>query len=148
MDANAYVDALEKEMELRSGYLQGETVGTIYFGGGTPSVMEAGHLQRILHLISSRHLLDTDCEITLEANPDDLSGEYLKSLRENTSVNRLSIGIQSFHDRDLSLMNRRHTAQEASECIERVLKHGFSNMQCGPYLRYPGLIAGRSELQP
>lgn len=138
MDANAYIDALEKEMELRAGYLQGETIETLYFGGGTPSVLEAGHLQRILQMISRRHLPERDCEITLEANPDDLSDEYLKSLRENTPINRLSIGIQSFHDRDLLLMNRRHTAQEASQCMERVLKHGFSNTSADLIYGIPG----------
>jgi len=138
MYADAYIDALEKEMELRCGYLQEETVETIYFGGGTPSVMEAGHLQRILQLISRYHLPDKDCEITLEANPDDLSDEYMKSLRDNTLVNRLSIGIQSFHDRDLSLMNRRHTAQEACQSIERVLKQGFTNISADLIYGIPG----------
>jgi oxygen-independent coproporphyrinogen-3 oxidase len=132
------MDALEKEMEFRSGYLQGETVETIYFGGGTPSVLEAGHLRRILHLISRRHILDKDCEITLEANPDDLSDDYLKSIRENTTVNRLSIGIQSFHDRDLLLMNRRHSAEEGWQSIERVVKHGFSNISADLIYGIPG----------
>jgi len=138
MDADIYIDALEKEMELRTGYLQEEAVETIYFGGGTPSVLDAGHLQGILDLISRRHGIAKDCEITLEANPDDLSDEYLKAIRENTSVNRLSIGIQSFHDRDLSLMNRRHTAQEAYTSIERATRHGFSNISADLIYGIPG----------
>jgi len=138
MDANAFVDALEREMEIRAGYLRDETVETLYFGGGTPSVLDAGLLQRIVNRIARRHTVVSDCEVTLEANPDDLSDAYLKSLREHTAVNRLSIGIQSFHDRDLSLMNRRHTAQEASECIERVLKHGFSNTSADLIYGIPG----------
>jgi oxygen-independent coproporphyrinogen-3 oxidase len=138
MDAGAYIDALEKEIESRAGYLQGETVETIYFGGGTPSVLDAGHLRRIMLLIPHGNILDKDCEITLEVNPDDLSHEYLKSIRENTPVNRLSIGIQSFHDRDLSLMNRRHTAQEARQSIERAIKLGFSNISADLIYGIPG----------
>ena len=76
--------------------------------------------------------------MTLEANPDDLSDAYLKSLREHTAVNRLSIGIQSFHDRDLSLMNRRHTALQARQSIERAKKHGFSNISADLIYGIPG----------
>jgi oxygen-independent coproporphyrinogen III oxidase len=138
MDADAYIDALEKEMELRAGYLRGETVETLYFGGGTPSVLNTGHLGRILHRISHFHTLEKDCEITLEANPDDLSDEYLRSLREGSPFNRLSIGVQSFHDRDLSLMNRRHTAQEAYQSIERAIGYGFSNISADLIYGIPG----------
>jgi oxygen-independent coproporphyrinogen III oxidase len=138
MDADAYIDALEKEMELREGYLRGENVETLYFGGGTPSVLDTGHLGRILQRISHFHILEKDCEITLEANPDDLSDEYLKSLREKSSINRLSIGVQSFHDRDLSLMNRRHTAQEAYHSIERAIRYGFSNISADLIYGIPG----------
>lgn len=138
MDADAYIGALETEMELRAGYLHGETIETLYFGGGTPSVMEAGHLRRITDRIAQLHMLAEGCEITIEANPDDLSDDYLKSLRENTSVNRLSIGVQSFHDSDLSLMHRRHTAPQAWQSIERALKHGFSNISADLIYGLPG----------
>ena len=138
VDAALYGDSLKKEIAFRADYLKGEPVETIYVGGGTPSVMDAGWLNEILQKISLHHRLDDDCEITLEANPDDLTEPYLKAIRELTPIDRLSIGIQSFRDRDLILMNRRHTAEEAFHCVERARRHGFSNISADLIYGMPG----------
>jgi oxygen-independent coproporphyrinogen-3 oxidase len=138
INADTYIDALEKEMELRAGYLQGEIVETLYFGGGTPSVLNTHHLQRIFNLISCYHTLWKECEITMEVNPDDTTGEYLKALRDDTPVNRLSIGIQSFHDPDLVRMNRRHTAKQGLQSIEQAIQQGFSNISVDLIYGMPG----------
>ncbi|MBN2762350.1 MAG: radical SAM family heme chaperone HemW [Bacteroidales bacterium] len=137
-DAGLYTDALKNELRLRAGYLRGEPVETIYFGGGTPSVLEADKIQEIIQAVSQFHGVAGNSEITLEANPDDLSDAYLRSLRELTSVNRLSIGVQSFLDRDLVLMNRRHTAAEACECVERAKEHGFADISVDLIYGIPG----------
>ncbi|MBN1415598.1 MAG: radical SAM family heme chaperone HemW [Bacteroidales bacterium] len=137
-DAPVYVRALIKEMELRADYLEGEPVETIYFGGGTPTVMDALWLKELLQAISEYHIVADNCEITLEANPDDLTDDYLRSIRKSTPVNRLSIGIQSFHNHELQLMNRRHTAEEAYDCIERAYRHGFTNISADLIYGMPG----------
>ncbi len=133
-----YADALKRELELRADYLGGESVGTIYFGGGTPSVLDARWLNRMIEEISRYYRIEDPCEITLEANPDDLSGPWLKSIREKTSINRLSIGIQSFVDRDLQLMNRRHTADEAFQSVSRARRVGFANISADLIYGIPG----------
>src|SRR5882757_4706843 len=99
------VQALLKEIQLQKNYLQGEAIETIYFGGGTPSLLEAGEINLLLDTITSLHTVTTNAEITLEANPDDLDKAKLAALRQ-TPVNRFSIGIQSFFDEDLQWMNR------------------------------------------
>ena len=91
-----YLSALETELEERASYLEGESLETIYFGGGTPSLIPLDGLQKIFEKISGNFNLSPDCEITIEANPDDLSRSYLHELHHSTPVNRLSVGIQSF----------------------------------------------------
>jgi oxygen-independent coproporphyrinogen III oxidase len=141
VDTDRYVTALEKEIEMRADYLKGERIETLYFGGGTPSVLNAVQIQRLLQKIMRVHSFGPDCEITLEANPDDLTDSYCRSLKGDTPVNRMSIGIQSFIDRDLTLMNRRHTAEEGYRSLERVLKAGFSNISADIIYGIPGSSA-------
>jgi oxygen-independent coproporphyrinogen-3 oxidase len=106
------VKALLRETQARAGYLDGETVETIYFGGGTPSLLPTDDINRILDAVYTYYPVSKDAEITLEANPDDLT--YLKILElARSPVNRLSIGIQSFRDQDLRWMNRAHSASQA-----------------------------------
>ena len=121
------VDAIVRELERQKDYLQGAPLSSIYFGGGTPSLLDAGELERIFAKIYQLHTVETEAEITLEANPDDLDLLKLQVLR-NTPVNRLSIGIQSFAEEDLRYMNRAHNAQEARACIENALNQGFNNL--------------------
>ena len=119
--------AMEREVVARRDFLRGETVRTIYFGGGTPSLASAEWIGRAIELC--REMFDCSPleEVTLEANPDDLSEEYLRALRE-VGVNRLSIGIQSFDDDVLRTMNRRHDAAAAVRAVETARAVGFDNI--------------------
>jgi oxygen-independent coproporphyrinogen-3 oxidase len=101
-------------------------VETIYFGGGTPSVLETSEINDLINTVYSNYQVTENPEITLEANPDDLTNEKIKQLSDS-SINRLSIGIQSFYDEDLKLMNRAHNAQEAVECIKEANRY-FDNI--------------------
>ena len=121
------VDSLVNELHLQSNYLHGASIETIYFGGGTPSQLSIVQLERLLQTINRLHQVTTDCEITFEANPDDISKQYLIDLR-NVGINRLSIGIQSFCNEDLKLMNRRHTSDQAIEAVNDAFSTGFHNL--------------------
>lgn len=134
-----YLAALEKELEIRNSYLGKEPVETIYIGGGTPSLLTACQLSRIFENINSNFTITADCEITLEANPDDLTLEYLEQIRKMTPVNRLSIGIQSFHDNDLRFLNRRHNAAQAISCIHNAQLQGFHNLSIDLIYGIPGM---------
>jgi oxygen-independent coproporphyrinogen-3 oxidase len=122
------VEALLKELELQQGYLQGEEIQSIYFGGGTPSLLDTGELEKIFSKIHQIHRVAPDAEITLEANPDDLSREKLRDLKNYTPINRLSIGIQSFADADLRWMNRAHTSGNARTCLDDAIAKGFHDL--------------------
>lgn len=131
-----FVNALLKEIELRSNYIN-VNVKTIYFGGGTPSILKKPELTIIFEAIFNTFNIDADAEITLEANPDDLTESFLKDLI-SLPVNRLSIGIQSFTDTDLQLMHRRHTAREAIEAVHRAQAYGFGNISIDLIYGLPG----------
>ena len=102
-------------------------INTIYFGGGTPSLLSIKEIGELLQLIKETYPVAENAEITLEANPDTLSLEYLEGLRQR-GVNRLSIGIQSFFDNDLKYLSRRHDSQHARQCIDWAKQAGFSNI--------------------
>ncbi len=121
------VRAMMKELEQRKPELPGKKLDTIYFGGGTPSVLSGDELKFIFDSIAHWFDISPDAEITLEANPDDLTGKFLKELR-STPVNRLSIGIQSFRDEDLRMMNRAHNASEAESSVKRAQDSGITNL--------------------
>lgn len=131
------LQTLLKEITLQKVYLQGETIETIYFGGGTPSLLSADELKRILEAVYETFPIEAK-EVTLEANPDDLSPAYLKSLG-NTAINRLSIGIQSFREADLKYMNRAHTAQQSDYAIKAAQDAGFTNLSIDLIYGTPGL---------
>ena len=122
-----FLEALGKEIVLRKDYLDGKTINTIYFGGGTPSLLSVAEIDDLLHRINDHYPVASNAEITLEANPDTLSPEYLEGLR-NLGVNRLSIGIQSFFDNDLQYLSRRHDANHARQCLDWAKQAGFSNI--------------------
>lgn len=122
---DALVDALAKELLLRKETFA-EPVETIYFGGGTPSLLPAEQIGFLIKLIYEHYIVNPSPEITLEANPDDLNEEKIVSLK-NIGINRLSIGIQSFDNQDLKLMNRAHNADESLHCLEIVTRH-FDNI--------------------
>ncbi len=121
------ITAMEKELELTRDYLHGQPLDSIYLGGGTPSLLTAAELARLFKKIQDIHVVTPDAEITLEANPDDLDEEKLKILQDSP-INRLSIGVQSFAEADLEFMNRAHNAHEARNCIEMALKAGFDQL--------------------
>lgn len=121
------VEAILEEMIWRKDYLGDAIIDTIYFGGGTPSLLTQEELQRFFDQINELFEVSADAEITLEANPDDLTLEKLQLLRDSP-VNRLSIGIQSFFDEDLKYMNRAHDAGEAIACINNARKMGFEQL--------------------
>lgn len=119
--------AIRSEISLRKDYLGNEKIETIYFGGGTPSLLSADELQLLILEITDNYDVSSSAEITLEANPDDLSPQKVRELRQ-TPVNRFSIGIQSFFEDDLKWMNRAHTAREAHSAVKRVQDAGFENI--------------------
>lgn len=121
------VDAICKEIELQKNFLEGKKIDTIYFGGGTPSVLEKNELEKIFNALSNYFNWDKNAEITLECNPDDLDKEKLKALKE-LGINRLSIGLQSFDDKELKWMNRLHTAAESEACVKLAQEIGFNNI--------------------
>jgi oxygen-independent coproporphyrinogen-3 oxidase len=121
------LNGIEKELELRVAYIGEEIVETIYLGGGTPSLLSDTEIQSLFTKINSLFNVSSDAEITLEANPDDLTLDKLKELK-NTSINRLSIGVQSFFEKDLRFMNRAHNSSEALDCIKSAQKVEFSNI--------------------
>lgn len=118
--------ALVKEIELRKEEFHDEVVETIYFGGGTPSLLTISDLQNLIDAVYSNYNVTENPEITLEANPDDLSKERIIELSESP-VNRLSIGIQSFFEDDLKLMNRAHNSEEAQKCLQEATRY-FDNI--------------------
>ncbi|MDB4925659.1 radical SAM family heme chaperone HemW [Mucilaginibacter sp.] len=130
------LQALVKEIQLQKDYFKGEAIETIYFGGGTPSLLEAGEINLLLDTITGLHSVTANAEITLEANPDDLDKAKLQALRQ-TPVNRFSIGIQSFFDDDLQWMNRVHRAGEAEASVKRAQDNGFENITADLIYGYP-----------
>lgn len=120
------IRAILSEMEMRSNEFKNEIVKTIYFGGGTPSVLSTDEINRIIQTAYANYSIAENAEITLEANPDDLSENKIKELSQS-KINRLSIGIQSFFEEDLKLMNRAHTANQAEECLSIATKY-FENI--------------------
>lgn len=132
-----YVRAVIDEAELRRHYLGGETVSTIYFGGGTPSLILAEDIRLILNRLRELFKVTGEAEITTEGNPGDLTKDYLCELHE-AGVNRLSIGIQSFSDDKLRLLGRRHTGEEARRSVTRAREVGFNNISIDLIYGIPG----------
>lgn len=134
------VDALVKELHLRKNYLGDKTIiDTIYFGGGTPSLLNSDQLKKIFDGINSNYSVSPNAEITLEANPDDLTIFKLDELK-NSPLNRLSIGVQSFHEPDLQMMNRAHTANMARQSVLDAAEAGFDNITIDLIYGMPGMM--------
>jgi len=143
-DNSAFIDALLKEISLRKDYLGSENISTIYFGGGTPSVFSVKELGKILDHISSIFNIEDNCEITIELNPDDVNPLYLKEL-SGLYINRLSLGIQSWKDSDLVMLNRRHNALQAETALKDALKAGFENVTIDLIYGIPGMTTKEWE---
>lgn len=130
------VEAICKEITLQSNYLEGKVLQSIYFGGGTPSLLSEQELGNILETIRLIFPIDKNPEITLEANPDDLSPIKLRELK-NLGINRLSIGIQSFHEPFLAWTNRTHHAEQAENCVKLAQDIGFENITIDLMYAFP-----------
>lgn len=137
-DNKQYINALNHEARLRGNYLGTQSVSTIYIGGGTPSVLQADEIKSILDNIVDNFKIDTNPEVTIEVNPDDISDEFLEGLKR-TMVNRISVGIQSWRDQDLSLMNRRHTASAAAMALEKIFNAAYENVTIDLMYGIPGM---------
>ncbi|MFY0644031.1 MAG: radical SAM family heme chaperone HemW [Bacteroidia bacterium] len=133
------LSCIRKEIIQRTDFLhENEPINTIYFGGGTPSLMSIEELQSIIQCIKENYNFNIQGEICLEANPDDLNLDYLRALKMS-GVNRLSIGVQSLLDRDLEWMNRSHTAKEAIQVVKDASKLGFEDLSIDLIYGIPGL---------
>jgi len=132
------IDAIVQEIEFRAPEFQNHPITTVYFGGGTPSLLHQEDLQKIFKALGDHFDLSKLEECTLEANPDDLTLDKIQELRESP-IDRLSIGIQSFREEDLQLMNRAHNAEEAHRCIDQVKQAGFQKMTIDLIYGTPGL---------
>ena len=134
---DSYVSALTAEIRLRKLYAGAETVETIYFGGGTPSQLNRSHFEIIFAAIFNNYTVSTDAEITLEANPDDLTPDYLADI-SSLPFNRISMGVQTFDDEKLKLLNRRHTAVQAINAVSFCRDAGFRNISIDLIYGLPG----------
>ena len=132
------VQAILHELEMQKDYLEGATIETIYFGGGTPSLLTADEIKLITEHIFNNYNVGNLKEFTLEANPDDLDTAYLRTLK-TTAVDRLSIGVQSFRESDLQYMHRAHNVQQADYAIKAAQDSGFSNLTIDLIYGTPGL---------
>ena len=143
-----YVHALVRELEMRKDYVGNEEMETIYLGGGTPSQLSQEELEEIFTYIYKVYKVTLDAEITLEANPDDLTPEYVSMLRK-LPINRISMGIQTFQEETLKLLHRRHTAQQAIEAFKRCREAGFKNISIDLMYGLPGetLETWKQDLQ-
>ena len=132
-----YVKALEREMVLRRQFIKGTRVHTIYIGGGTPSLLPMPLLHELFNETERLFTIDADAEVTIEANPDDVTPEWLKGLAE-TPVNRISMGAQTFDDKLLQFLGRRHSSQQTIEAVKACKKAGLTNISLDLIYGLPG----------
>jgi oxygen-independent coproporphyrinogen III oxidase len=137
-DYSPFIEALLKEISIRKEYLGDETISTIYIGGGTPSVFSVIELETILNHIYKNFKVTDDCELTIELNPDDVQSVYLKGLKD-LNINRISMGIQSWRDSDLKMLNRRHDSAQAIFALKETLNAGFENVTIDLIYGIPGM---------
>lgn len=132
-----FITALIREMELRKTYIGEEPIETIYFGGGTPSQLQANEFKRIFDAIEQNFEVKDGSEITLEVNPDDMTPEYAAALRD-LPFNRISMGVQSFQEKDLRFLNRRHDKDQALQAVDLCKRNGFTNISIDLIYGLPG----------
>ena len=134
---DAYLKAVVRELEIRKDYVENEAIETIYWGGGTPSLLQPDDFELVFNAINRFFKLSPNPEITLEANPDDMTRAYVSALRQ-LPFNRISMGVQSFHTNDLRVLNRRHTAQQALNAVSLCHKAGYDNLSIDLIYGLPG----------
>jgi oxygen-independent coproporphyrinogen-3 oxidase len=140
----SYIEALRAETELRSDYLSGEGVETVYFGGGTPSLISTEQFGVLLGTIGSRHKIVNGAEITIELNPDDVTAGYMAGLKE-AGFNRISIGVQSWSDATLKMLGRRHDSAQAAEAVKLAVDAGFNDISVDLIYGLPRMLTGEWE---
>lgn len=133
-----FIEALLVEAGQRKNYLEDEIISTIYFGGGTPSLFTVEELAVILARLRELFIMEANCEITIELNPDDVTPEYLKGIK-TLGINRISLGIQSWRDYELRKLNRRHNAQAAKDALVNIFDSGFENVTIDLIYGIPGM---------
>jgi putative oxygen-independent coproporphyrinogen III oxidase len=133
-----FIGAVVRETELRSGYLEGETVETVYFGGGTPSLLSEARTRKIIEAIRKNYIVSDDPEITFEVNPDDVTEGYFRSLK-GLGINRISLGVQTWDDKRLKYLGRRHNAAQSAEALKLVFDEGFENVSADLIFGIPGM---------
>jgi oxygen-independent coproporphyrinogen-3 oxidase len=141
---DALVDSIVLELGERRNYIDNQKVETIYFGGGTPSVLSKKHFEGIFDAVFSNFSIAKNPEITIEANPDDLTEKYISMLAD-CAFNRISIGIQTFDDNKLTVLNRRHSAQQAVDAVNLCKKYGFRNISIDLIYGLPGQTVAEWE---
>ncbi len=137
-EIETYIKVLKRELWFRKDYISYPDIETIYFGGGTPSVLSFSQINEILDVVRSVYKVNHEAEITMEMNPDDMSFDYLQKIRA-TGVNRLSIGIQSFNDQTLKYLGRRHDANRALDAVNDSKRAGFNNISIDLIYGIPGI---------
>ena len=138
------VEAMHAELQAERDFIKDKTIRTIYFGGGTPSLLAPSEIERFIEQAKSIYDCSQLEEVTVEVNPDDITPEYVAELRK-TSVNRISMGVQSLDDRCLQFMGRRHTAEQAERAVQLLQEAGYDNISVDVIFGIPGF--GRTELE-
>lgn len=139
-----YLKAIKAEAAQRAGETLGKPIGSVYFGGGTPSQLSVKDIGQILDFLRQNYTIEPDAEVTLEANPDDVTPEYCAELYR-IGINRVSMGVQSFNDETLSTINRRHSASEAVRAVENLAKSGITNISIDLIYGLPGQSLAQFE---
>lgn len=139
-----YVKALCNELSLRKDFLPSLNIDSVYIGGGTPSLLSPKQLETIFKTLTSIYFLNDNAEVTLEANPDDISGDFIRSIA-STPVNRVSLGVQSFDDRMLKFLNRRHSSLQAIKAITLLAEKGLENISMDLIYSLPGQTLSQWE---
>jgi oxygen-independent coproporphyrinogen III oxidase len=131
------LDTLAIEMIKQKDFLKNEEIKTVYFGGGTPSLLDSNEIRNLLEQLNSNFNISKNSEITLEVNPDDITEQYVKEIK-NIGINRISIGVQSFFDEDLKMLNRRHDAKQAMASVKMAVDNGINNISIDLIYGLPG----------
>lgn len=135
-----FIESLLKEASIRKDYIEDDTISTIYLGGGTPSVFAVKDLEVILKHLRKVFRVEDNCEVTIELNPDDVNPEYLKGLK-GLGINRISLGVQSWRDKDLKMLNRRHNSAQAATALGEIFAAGIENVTMDLIYGIPGMSA-------
>jgi len=137
-DHSEFLKAVLREADIRKDYTGKEPISTIYLGGGTPSVLPASEIKMIIDHLKENFNVEKESEITIELNPDDVTPSYMEQLKK-LGINRISIGVQSWDDIDLKMLNRRHTGEQALSAVELAFKSGFGNVTMDLIYGIPGM---------